>query len=159
MHEITGLNSVARQASGVLGHHTHIPPSLLTHAHTCMCMYTHTHTHTCTHVCIHAHAHAQARTHTCTRAHARMHAHAHTHTHTRSQTLVGCIHYVSSQTVECGCEVLYMFCTTLPHPPEFMRLSQQWGALEWPWLGLFRADMAVYKVSSLYLRIHVCIIY
>jgi hypothetical protein len=28
---------------------------------------------------------------------------------------------------------------------EFMRLSQQWGALEWPWLGLFRADMAVYK--------------
>ena len=35
---------------------------------------------------------------------------------------------------------------------EFMRLNQEWGALEWLWLGLFWADMAVYKVSYMYFK-------
>jgi integrator complex subunit 10 len=35
--------------------------------------------------------------------------------------------------------------SNVTYQQEFMRLSQQWGALEWSWLGMFRADMAVYK--------------
>jgi integrator complex subunit 10 len=35
--------------------------------------------------------------------------------------------------------------SNVTYQQEFMRLGQQWGALEWSWLGMFRADMAVFK--------------